>query len=402
MRVLFTSQPGAGHWRPLAPLAEALETAGHAVAFATTPASQVVIAAHGFRCFTAGSDDTDEETRRQQGRLPRQPNPEQAASVWANVFAGTRAERSLPDLLVICRDWRPDVIVREASEFGGCLAAECLGLPHAAVQVSAWRPHLHALIAAPLNRLRRTTGLPSDPDLAMLYRYLLLTPTPTGYRDPTTPLPPTAHGMRYVSYDRTAEETLPDAIERVAGRPTVYATLGTAYNRVPDIFRAIIEGLRAEPLTLVLTVGPDQDPARFEPQPPNVFIAQYIPHSLLFPRCDLVISHGGFGTIMAALGHGLPLIVVPIAADQPDNARRCAALGVARVIAPDRRTPVAIREAALDVLCRPTYRANAAQLRGEMKALPGLNHAVGLLERLAVKKRPLLTDMNAPDRAVRA
>ncbi len=54
----------------------------------------------------------------------------------SNLFAGDVAERSYPDLLAIVAAWSPDVIVRETWEFGGWLAAETLGLPHASVEVT--------------------------------------------------------------------------------------------------------------------------------------------------------------------------------------------------------------------------------------------------------------------------
>jgi UDP:flavonoid glycosyltransferase YjiC (YdhE family) len=49
----------------------------------------------------------------------------------------------------------------------------------------------------------------------------------------------------------------------------------------------------------------------------------------LLPHCDVVLTHGGYGAIMACLSLGLPMVVLPVSADQPRNARRCADLGVA-------------------------------------------------------------------------
>ena len=112
--------------------------------------------------------------------------------------------------------------------------------------------------------------------------------------------------------------------------------MGTVFNQVPGILEAILEGLRDEPITLIMTTGRDQDPAAFGPQPPNVHLERYVPQSLLFPRCDLVVTHGGSGTVMTALDHGLPMVIVPVSADQPDNARRCEQLGVAKRGAPGR------------------------------------------------------------------
>ena len=381
MRVLFTTQPGSGHWRPLAPFAHALTEAGHEVAFATTPAFCPIIAAHGFRCFAVGADDAAQASDSHRQDLGTEP--EQAAAVWVNLFAGARASRALPDLLATCRAWKPQIVVRELTEFAGCIAAERLGLPHAAVQVSAFRPHLHQRIAAPLNRLRTSVGLPPDPSLDMLYRYLLLAPVPPSFQNPDAALPPTAHAVRHVPCDLLGDEGLPAWVRRLPAQPTVYATLGTAYNRTPGVFAAILGGLDDLPLNLIVTAG-DQDPAAFGTVPPHVHIERYIPQSLLFPFCDLVVTHGGFGTVMTSLDHGLPMVVVPIAADQPDNARRCADLGLARVVAPGDRTPDAIRTAVLAVLGGPAYRARAARLRDELRALPDLGFAVTLLERLAV------------------
>ena len=90
--------------------------------------------------------------------------------------------------------------------------------------------------------------------------------------------------------------------------------------------------------------------ANYEPGalPAHIHIERYIPQTLLAPYCDVVITAGGFGTIMSALQDGLPLVLVPVGADQPLNARRCAVIGVGRAIAPDER--VAIGNARRDEL----------------------------------------------------
>jgi UDP:flavonoid glycosyltransferase YjiC (YdhE family) len=86
---------------------------------------------------------------------------------------------------------------------------------------------------------------------------------------------------------------------------------------------------------------------------------------------------------MAALVHGLPLVLVPIAADQPQNARRCSALGLARIVDEETLDPAVARLAVADALENPAYRRSAERLRAEIDGLPGPEHAVKLLERLA-------------------
>ena len=161
MKVLFTTHPMAGHWHPLVPFARALEEAGHEVAFASTPGACAAISANGFHCFPVGADETDEEHRARTASVEHLDGAfDRPAAMWTRYFAGLWAEHTLPDLLAIARAWRPDVLVRDLTEFAGCVADDSLGMPHAAVQVAAYRPDLHAAIAANLDRLRASVGLP--------------------------------------------------------------------------------------------------------------------------------------------------------------------------------------------------------------------------------------------------
>jgi UDP:flavonoid glycosyltransferase YjiC (YdhE family) len=393
MRALITTQPGFGHFHPLVPLAQALATAGHEVAVACAPSFRPTVEAAGVRAFPAGLDwrvsgmGDAFPSMRQAWALPES---QRQALAFQEVFAGATAARMAADVLVLAERWRPDVIVRSTYEFGGCLAAERLGVPHASVEVGAFYPEpvLRQLAAAPLGERRAELGLPADPTLAMPYRYLHLAFVPPSFADPAAPRPPTAHFLRPGPSDRPDGPALPAWVATLPARPLVYATLGTVFP-VPEVFRAIITGVRDEPVNLIVTVGPEQDPAQFGPQPEHVQIAQYIPQSRLLPRCALVITHGGFSTVLGALGEGVPMVIVPISADQPLLARRCAALGVARVVAREAVRPEAIREAVRDLLGDPAYRERAGAIRREIAALPGPEHAVGLLERLAGEQRPI-------------
>jgi MGT family glycosyltransferase len=403
MRVLFTTQPIPSHLHPLVPLARALADAGHEVTFACAPSFLSGVAASGFRAFPAGMDWLPGQERSPLGRVQVGGDRGRARAVLADFFGGETAERMVPDLLALCRSWPPDVVVRDPMEFGGCLAAECLGIPHASgrenrfLSPERWRDY----IGAPMARLRERHGLPPDPEVAMPLRYLALAWVPPRFVAAAADaipadapfgaaIAPTMHFLRPVPFDRSGEETLPAWVERLPDRPTVYATLGTVFNEVPAVFAAILAALRDEPVNLVVTVGRNQDPARFGAQPANVRIERYIPQTLLAPHCDAVITAGGFGTVMSCLEFGLPMVVVPLGADQPVNALRCAALGVGRVVGAQERTPEGIRAAVRAVLDDRRYRENAARLGGEMAALPGPEHAVALLERLADEQRPLV------------
>jgi UDP:flavonoid glycosyltransferase YjiC (YdhE family) len=117
-----------------------------------------------------------------------------------------------------------------------------------------------------------------------------------------------------------------------------------------------------------------------------VRIERFIPQEFVLPRCDLVLTHGGFGTVKGALSHGVPLVLLPHSADQPDNAVRCAALGVGVVLSGAERTAEAIRNAVRRVLSEASHRHNAQRLRDEIQQLPGPEEIVPLLERLAARE----------------
>jgi len=396
MRILFTTLAEAGHFHPLVPIARAAIAAGHEIAFACSPSFVPTVEATDFRAFSAGFDPRNRTPSMLFPSARAFPEAERTYWIVPNIFAGTFAVAMLTDLLSLGREWPPDLIVRASGEFGGCVAAETFGIPHASVRTDATSStySLRSCYGAPLAVLRERCGLPLDSDVVMPFRYLHLACEPPRFVRAGESPAPTAHLLRPVNFE-SGEEKLPPWVANLSARPTVYATLGTHFSRSPSgvpTFRAILDALRGEPINLILTVGRDTDPTQFGPQPENVHIARFIPQSALLTYCDLVVQQGGFSTITGALNAGLPMVILPIGADQPYNATCCAALGVGRVVAPDERTPEAIRAAVRAVLADPTYRANAQRVRDEMTALPGPEHAVELLERLVAEQQPLLTE----------
>jgi UDP:flavonoid glycosyltransferase YjiC (YdhE family) len=391
VRVLMTIRPTVGHFHPLVPLAEALAAAGHEVAFACAQSFCSMVEAAGFRAFPAGNS-------RPLGATLGALFPEMATIspdrrrmwIFDHIFIRFEAGQMVPDLLAIARAWHPDLIVRDAQEFAGCVAAEVLGIPHVVVRTATWYYQERFTVVQALNDLRAEHGLPPDPRVDMLYRYLFLTAEAPGLHPADEPFPPTTHVLRPIIFDNAKQDPLPAWVATLPDQPTVYATLGTSFNQEPAIFAAIISGLRDESVNLIVTVGRNQDPADFGIQPPNVHIERFIPQSLLLPHCHLVITHGGWNTTIALLAHGLPAIFIPLGADMPINARLCAALGIGRTIAPNECTPARIRDGVGAILSDPSYRAHATRVRDEIAALPGPELAVELLERLARDKTPII------------
>jgi UDP:flavonoid glycosyltransferase YjiC (YdhE family) len=299
------------------------------------------------------------------------------------------------------------MLIREAAEYGALIAAEHLGLPHATVSVTASLKGMALFerdAAAQLDPTRQAWGLPPDPALTSLYRYLHLAFSPPGFslqeiaypNEKAVSIPATTHFIRPEIFDQANTESLPDWVDHLPATdlPTVYVTLGTEVNNEPGLYptvlQTIIAGLRDLPLNLIVTLGRDKDPADFGLQPPNVHIERYIPQSLLLPRCDLIVMHGGSNTLLAALDTALPMVVVPLIADQFFNAHVVQSLQLGQVVQLSQLAPDRIREAVQEVLSNPTYRQNVTRQQAEMQALPGISYAAELVERVATEHKPAL------------
>jgi UDP:flavonoid glycosyltransferase YjiC (YdhE family) len=390
MRVMFVCLPATGHLLPLLPLAGALRDAGHTVAFATAAGFAPQVERAGFPAIAAGmeTEEWDALSGTAFGEaLPEWDSNERIAAFGARVFAGGIAQRLIEDLPSAFTAWSADLVVHEDTALGGALAAELVGLKHVRIMILAAGPAhpLYSRIDEAISLLRDRNGLKPDTADATLHRYLLLHPFPPSLLLPDRPVPATYRSARPV-LPPPSDDVAPEWLEGLGreGRPVVYATLGTLFNGPNNdaIFAAYLAALRDEPVDAIVTIGANRDPAEFGPQPPNIHIVPYVSLATVLPRCDLVLSHGGSGTVVAALALGLPQVVVPIFADQPENAARVAALGAGQVISPRERTPEAIRTAILTVLAEPTYRQSAERIRNEISALPQLEETVTLLEQL--------------------
>jgi UDP:flavonoid glycosyltransferase YjiC (YdhE family) len=379
-RLQFSFVGGQGHFDPLVPIARAAARAHHEVEFACRASMVSAVQATGFEARPVGPDVPDPVAI-----TPLlEPDSEREDQVLRDGLANRTARIRARQLLELWAGRRPDVVVADEVDYGALIAAEVLGIPCATVIVIAaggfTRPDL---LRAPLDEVRRAFGLPPDPELAMLGRYLEIAPEPPRFRDPDFPLGPRPLWIRPSALepvDATAA-TWPSGGDRLR----VYATLGTVFNMESgDLFDRILEavtGLRAD---VMMTVGRQLDPRALGPPPSHVRIDQLATHSDVFATADLVISHGGSGTVIGALAHGVPQLVLPIGADQPHNARRCEALGIGRALDPVRASAGDIREVAESLLADSTVRQNAAVMAAEARALPGPEAAVTAIEGLSV------------------
>ncbi|MBA3955674.1 MAG: glycosyltransferase family 1 protein [Acidimicrobiia bacterium] len=373
----------------MVPQARAQADAGHEVAFATAADFCPSIEKAGFPAFPAGISLADQlsEAGLRVPEAALAPGKERFETFVPRMLAGVAAPARLVDLVPLLADWRPDVLLHDETELGGPVAAAGAGIPWADQSVGILRPLAMARLAGQvLAPVCAERGVDIG-EFAGLFRYLYLDVCPPRLQSDEIDQIATAQRVHNQSIGNDADE-LPASLRSLPAVPTVYVSLGTIFNRDPAIFGAILDGIGGEEVNVIVTIGPGADPAALGPQPDNVHIEGFIPQSLLLPRCDVVVNQGGTA-ILDILGHGKPLLVLPRGANQFHNAEACVASGAARALLPAEVDADSVRDGVRALLEEPSYRNAAAEVAADLAAMPGPDHGVRLLERLAAERAPI-------------
>jgi UDP:flavonoid glycosyltransferase YjiC (YdhE family) len=366
MNVLVVCVAGAGHVNPLLPLAEALLRQGDRVVFATGEDPGGAIAHSGAELWPAGHGEMDWFATL-RSRVRGSPGDGLAPGrinhyFLPRLFAEIAAADMIDDVIGCGRRQRPDLVVFESYAFAGPLAAELLGVPAVHHLISPMLPHdVVELANDALCPLWRSFGLDA-PEYGGLYRGTTIEVTPPSLEALRLP------GGRSIPMRPVP---MPERTARSATLPRVYATLGTFFGGNADVFRCVLDGLADEAVEVMVTVGIDQDPGRLAPVPANARVERFVPQAELLPRCSAVIHHGGSGTMLGSLAHGLPQVVIPQGADNFVNGELLARSGAGRVLVPGDVSPGQVRDALRCVIHDPSYAEAAERLAGEMALMAG-------------------------------
>jgi UDP:flavonoid glycosyltransferase YjiC (YdhE family) len=340
-----------------------------------------MVEAAGF-AFWAGGEPSEPEVAAIRERLPVAPAAE--ASVLGNreLFGRLATRAMLPAMERAFADWRPDLLLRDPCEYASAIVAGQAGTPVAQVAISlAEAEDASITVAAPaLERHRRglVAALRSAPYLSRFPASL----------DPS----PFERTVRYHAPAET-HGALPDWWGG-SDAPLIYATFGTVLGYMSiaaGVYRTLLAAVQRTPARVLLTVGRRFDPAALGPVPAHVQVEAWIDQASVLRHADLVVCHGGSGTALGALAAGVPLVVVPVFADQFENARRIAAAGAGVVVEEPAEAPLAARRPigieaaprvarAIDaVLGDAAYRRRARAIAAEIAAAPTIEEVLGRL-----------------------
>jgi len=383
IRVLFSSTRGAGHLNPLLPFADACRRAGDEALICGPPPAAAAVESSGHAFWELAAPPGD-ELDAVWSTVPSLPPEEQNAVVIREIFGRLNTSAALPRLRQACEEWRPDVVVRETAEYGSALAAELHGIPHARVGIglSSMEELGLRVAAAAVDDLRRAAELPADPAAETLRRSPYLTVFPASLEDPAVPEQPQTLRFHDPAWDDDHASELPTRWNG-SEAPLVYVTFGSVaggMEMAAHVYGAAMLAVSDLPVRALFTVGHDIDFDSLPPAPGNVRVERWVPQADVFPHAAAIVCHGGAGSTLGALAAGLPLVVVPLFADQPYNASRVGAVGAGLAVAPE---PSAIRGALHRVLQEESYREAARRLAAEMRAQPSVDAAVDMLGALA-------------------
>lgn len=357
-----------GHFYPLRPLMEALRAVGDEVGIATNGPLLGTPETDGFTRFKVGLDDDDPIIVHQRNVLATLPPTEIRRRAFTEWFVKAEVPKRVKDLRAAVESFQPDLVVHEAAEFAGPIAATAHGVPYATHSFGPLvPPDITALAGEAAAPLWQEHDLEPHPT-AGLYEHLYLDICPPSLQIPAVrdlkAIQPIGQPTTAVSGGELSW------LDDFDGRPIVYVSLGTVWNRDPEVFNLLLDATRGQEINVVVTVGAANDPSMLGPQPPDVAVHRFVPQQLLLPRCSAVITHGGAGSVLGALSFGLPLVVVPQSADQFYNASLISAAGAGEWIAPADLSVDAVRSALRRILDQPTYRDAALRIKGEFDAMP--------------------------------
>lgn len=420
-RVLFASWPFEGHLLPQIGIALALRERGAEVAFYTAEKARSMLEREQLPIFPfrrvgepwAPIHALEARTggRRQSPRVQRAAFRSAVDTIPAQV----------EDLREAISAWRPDVLVTEIALWAPFVVLwEADGVP---VAMSSWAlgaqipgpdtPPLGLGLAAPRTRAQRACkwGIERVTDVlatpmrrrvdALRAHYglapmgcsinaftgrlpLYLVGNVRALDHDRGDLPPNVHYVGPCLWHPPADRDSAEWLDRVpTGRAWVHVTEGTTHYKDPFLLRAASAGLMDGPWEVVLTTGRARDVDLLRAG--NVHVRGWLSHTELLPRCRVVVTTGGAGTIIAAMRAGVPLVVVPTTWDKPDNASRVVAAGVGIRLAASRCSPERLREAVQTVLRDPRYALAARRMQQRFTDAPGAPRAAELIELLAAR-----------------
>jgi MGT family glycosyltransferase len=395
LRLLLGAFGDPGHAFPMIALGGALAARGHEVTLQTWTRWEDDVRAAGMRFEPAPEYHVF-------------PTRERPLAPYEAVARATGQTRPL------VASMQPDAVVADILTLAPALAGELEGVPVATViphvdprSAPGWPPYsvgarlprtaagrrLWGALSratdaglergrAELNETRRRVGLgPLDHVHGGISRALALVATFPQLEYPrAAPLPAT-----HVVGPLLWEPPFGDVSLPAGDAPLVLVAPSTSQDPDHRLLRASLAGLADLPVRVLATWNrrPLAGPLDV---PPNARFVEWVSYARTMPRCDVVVCHGGHGTVARALASGCVVVAVPAAGDMNENAARIDWAGVGVRVPRRLCGPRAVRLAVERALSDGRLRTRAREIAEWSRAHDGAARAADLVEGFAVRE----------------
>jgi len=378
-RILWLNWSGGGNLPPSLGVARVLKERGHEVAFAGRPEMVPRVKTAGFRAIEITEAYAQVERYPQGHFMTRAACYLTAPAVEAQIRAIVTTEA--PDIVLI--DAMFPAALAQARDFVQPTAV----FVHTFVfrQLDMWRKFFGIF-----DNMRQQAGFGSLPQVDELWRAndKIISTSLAAFDAPPQP------GWEMVRHAGPALEdekfAVPTPLPWSENDPTpvVMVSFSTGFEqRNVDKVQRALDALANESVHVVATTGGIVAPNEVA-SPPNAVVLNYAAHDPIMRRAAMVVTHGGHGTAMRALRHGVPMAVIPgPAGDQPYVAAAVQEWGAGLALASDASVE-AIRDAAQRILGTPSYREHARHRAGMLAAIDGATNAADEVEALLSATTP--------------
>ncbi len=304
----------------------------------------------------------------------------------ATVFGYTSSPAGAEELVARCDEYQPDVVVIDAMFSAALDVAPRFERP-TAVMLHTFLHHIFTGWTANFKMQsdsRERCGFSALPGLDVLWgeRDLMHVNTLAAFDAPAaTPWSNVQHGAPILARERRAVPvSLPWGDDDRT--PLVLLSFSTVpEQRNADLFQRALDALGALDVHVVATTGGTIDASELV-APANTVVVSFADHDALMSRASLVLGHGGHGTTMRALKHGLPIVGVPATGgDQVPITQLLEEWGSGRALPGDADVEQ-IREATRAVLEGEEYRAEAQRRSTFLQDADGAHMAARAVETL--------------------
>lgn len=387
MRIAFAGLPAHGHLYPMVPLALACARAGHDVAVGTGAPFVGALPVPTFEMLPPEADLSwaENETMR---RHPGISGMEFGLTMFAEVTAEVVATSLLP---AFERD-RPDLVVYEGTCIGAGIAASVLGIPALTFATGQWHPFAPPLHAQAVESHGWSwTDRGQEAPTGVLLAGGVVDPLPPSWTSPEGPGPLPRIPLRTQAWSN-ADAEIPAWLRIPGDRPRAYVTLGTVSFGAVDVLRRAVVETAATGVDVLVAIGPRGEPDLLGPLPDSVHLERFVAQDKILPLVDVIVHHGGSGTVLGALEAGIPQVIAPQGADQFFNGQRLIAIGAGRVV-PNEAPEGSVADAVRGVLDGTAERAVAMSVAAEIASMPAPAEVVR--ELVAFARAELVGDVTA-------